>query len=136
MEKLEEFFKNRVSFSPTLNQPFPTFFSEKNFNPEDYSIDFLKENTKSICYYLFSALNIVWFRAKIYLQEIEEYAELSIQSEKITEIQHTLIFASDCFLWKIEHCFNEVKTKFCHQMSTKPFHIMLIPDGNSFFLEM
>ena len=52
------------------------------FNPEDYSIDFLKEKTKSICYYLFSALNIVWFRAEIYLQEIEEYAELSIQSEK------------------------------------------------------
>ena len=82
MEKLEEFFKNRVSFTPNLNQPFPTFFSEKKINPEDYSIDFSKEETKSICYYLFSALNIVWFRAKIYLQEIEEYAELSIQSEK------------------------------------------------------
>ena len=105
---------------------------KKIFNPEDYSIDFLKEKTKSFCYYLFSALNIAWFSAEIYLQEIEEYAELSIQSEKITEIQHTLIFASDCFLWKIEHCFNKVKTKFCHQMPTKPFHIMIIPDDNSF----
>ena len=81
---------------------------------------------------MFSALNIVWFHAEIFLQEIEEYAELSIQSEKITEIQHTLIFASDCFLWKIEHCSNKVKTKFCHQMPTTPFHIMIIPDGNSF----
>ena len=52
--------------------------------------------------------------------------------KKITEIQHTLIFASDCFLWKIEHCFNVVKTKFCRQMPTKPFHIMIIPDDNSF----
>ena len=134
MKHQKIFFKNRVSFTPNFNQPLPTFFSEKMFNPEDYSIDFLKEKTKSICYYLYSALGIVWFRAEIYLQEIEEYAEVSIQSEKITEIQHTLFFGSDCFLWKIEHCLNEVKTKFCHQMHTKPFRIMIIPanslDGN------
>ena len=71
---------------------------------------------------------------KSILQEIEEYAEVSIQSEKITEIQHTLFFGSDCFLWKIKHCLNEVKTKFCHEMPTKPFRIMIIPanslDGN------
>ena len=46
MEKLEEFFKNRVSFPPNLNQPFPTFFSEKIFNQEDYSVDFLKEKNQ------------------------------------------------------------------------------------------
>ena len=94
---MKNFFKNRVSFISNLNQPLPTFFSEKIFNPEDYSMDFLKEKNKSFCYYLFSALNIVWFRAEICLQETEEYAELSIQSEKLIEIQHTLIFASDFF---------------------------------------
>ena len=46
METLEEFFKNRVSFTPNLNQSLPTFFSENIFNPEDYSIDFLKEKNQ------------------------------------------------------------------------------------------
>ena len=121
MNTIEEFFKNRAYFTSNLKQPLPTFFSEKNFNPEDYSIDFLKEKTRSICYYLYSALGMVWFSAEIYLQEIEEYAEVSIQSKKITEIQHTLIFGSDCFLWKIEHIFNEVKKKIAIKCLLNPF---------------
>ena len=86
----------------------------------------------------------MFFHVKIYLQEvengeinfeeIEDYIDITIQHKKIITIEHTLLFGSDCFLWKIEHCFNEVKTKFCHQMPTKPFRIIIIPanslDGN------
>ena len=31
MKTIEEFFKNRFSFTPNLNQSIPSFFSEKNF---------------------------------------------------------------------------------------------------------
>ena len=61
METLEEFFKNRALFTSNLNQPLPTFFSENIYNPEDYSLDFLKEKTKSMCYYLYSALGMLFF---------------------------------------------------------------------------
>ena len=80
---------------------------------------------------MYSALGIVWYRADICLQENEEYSVGSIQFKKIAEIHHSLILGSDCFLWKFEYSFNSVKSKFCYQMPSKPFHIMIVT-ANSF----
>ena len=100
----------------------PTLSREKSFNQEDYSIDFLKEKNKPICYYLFSYLNITWYKVKIYLHENGG------RLQKIIEIDYTTIFGGDCyFLRKIDRCFDEMKTDFCYQIPTKPFRIMIVP---------
>ena len=130
METIEEFFKNRVSFTPNSNQPIPTFFSENCLKPEDYSIDLLKEKTKSFCYYLYSVLNIDRYINEIHLQEDEEFADLSIQSEKIVEIDCPIL-EGNRFLWTFEDCFNHVKAKFCHQIPSKPFEIKIMISVNS-----
>ena len=140
MKTLEEFFKNRVLFTANSHQPVPTFFSENIYNPEDYSLDFLKEKTKSICYYLYSAFDMVFFNVEIYLQEvgngginfeeIEDCIDITIQSKKIITIGHALFFY-ECFLWKIDYCFKKEKKIFCHKIPTKPFRIMIIPTYSS-----
>ena len=59
MKSIEEFFKNRISFISHSDKPIPyawTYTSKNVFNPEDYSIDFLKEKVKPLCYYLYSNL--------------------------------------------------------------------------------
>ena len=45
MDVLEEFFKNRIFFTPYLNEMsiHRFYISENVFNPEDYTLDFLKE---------------------------------------------------------------------------------------------
>ena len=58
MNIIEDFFKNRVSFTSlqAVGIDVHAFLSTCNqiFNPEDYSLDFLKEKTKSLCHYLHS----------------------------------------------------------------------------------
>ena len=49
MNSLEEFFKNRVSFTLGTSKD---IISKQTFKPEDYSLGFLKEKTKSFCYFL------------------------------------------------------------------------------------
>ena len=58
MKTLEEFFKNRALFkNVTTFNNILRFFNRKNiYNPEDYSLDLLKEKIKPFCYYLFSFL--------------------------------------------------------------------------------
>ena len=118
-EYYRRIFKNRVSFTPNSNQQIPTFFSEIFLKQENYSIDLLKEKNKSFCHYLYSVLNIDWYIIEIYLQKDEKFADLSIQSEKIVEIDCTIL-EGNRFLWTFEDCFNRVKSKFCHQMPSKP----------------
>ena len=65
----------------------PKFSSKKIFNPEDYSIDFLKEKTKPICYYLFSYLNIIWYKFEICLHENGRDG-IGGKVKKITEINY------------------------------------------------
>ena len=140
METLEEFFKNRALFTANSCQLVPTFFSENIYNPEDYSLDFLKEKTKSICYYLYRAFGLGFFDVKIYLEEvendeinfeeIEDVIDITIQSKKIITMEHTSFFY-EWFLWKIDHCFKKEKKIFCHKIPTKPFRIMIIPTYRS-----
>ena len=56
MKTLEIFFKNRPFFKNVARDFNILRFSdmENNYNPEDYSLDFLKEKVKPFCYYLFS----------------------------------------------------------------------------------
>ena len=56
MKTLENFFKNRALFKNVTKFDNILTFSnrENNYNPEDYSLDFLKEKVKPFCYYLFS----------------------------------------------------------------------------------
>ena len=56
MNIIEDFFKNRVSFTSrqAVGIEVDAFVSNQIFNPEDYSLDFLKEKTKSLCHYLHS----------------------------------------------------------------------------------
>ena len=58
MKTLEEFFKNRALFkNVTTFNNILRFSNRKNiYNPEDYSLDFLKEKVKPCCYCLFSFL--------------------------------------------------------------------------------
>ena len=49
MNIIEEFLKNRVSFISDLSEG---IVSKQTFKPEDYSLDFLKEKIKSLCYFL------------------------------------------------------------------------------------
>ena len=51
MKTLEDFFKNRVSF---ISDPSEGIVSKQTFKPKDYSLDFLKEKIKSLCYFLVS----------------------------------------------------------------------------------
>ena len=124
MEKTEEFFKNKTVFTPSpYYDPLPKFSSKKFFNPEDYSIDFLKEKkTKPICYYLFSYLNIIWYKFEICLHENGKDG-IGGKVKKVTEIN----YGGDLFLWKIDRCFDEMKADFCYQIPTKPFRIMIVP---------
>ena len=54
MNIIEDFFKNRVSFTSRqgVGIEVHTFLSNQIFNQEDYSLEFLKEKTKSLCHYL------------------------------------------------------------------------------------
>ena len=56
MNIIEDFFKNRISFTSrqAVGIEVHVFVSNQIFNPEDYSLDFLKEKTKSLCHFLHS----------------------------------------------------------------------------------
>ena len=51
MEKIEEFFKNRVSFEKE-DYGIKVFYSKQFYTPEEYSLGFLKEKIKPFCYYM------------------------------------------------------------------------------------
>ena len=77
MEKLEEFFKNRASFNRSeLNfsslSSMLNFTTKNIYNPEDYSLDFLKEKIKPLCYYLYSFLKEPRvIKIRMYLDDLE-----------------------------------------------------------------
>ena len=71
MNTIEEFFKNRVLF-----KEYGLYISDTVFKQEDYSLDFLKEKIKPLCYYLFSSLggnSGNWKYFSIFLCETETH---------------------------------------------------------------
>ena len=72
METLEEFFKNRISFTTNKNHDpkgkTKTKYGSNVFKPEDYNINFLRKIIP-FCYYIFSGLGankcIKWERFKL-----------------------------------------------------------------------
>ena len=93
---------------------------KKIYNPEEYSIDFLKEKIKPFCYYLYSCVGNRHFHVKIFLiGNTDDFPPI----EDIVEIRRH----SPCtFLWIIETFFDAMKAKFCYQMPNTPFRIMIV----------
>ena len=123
MNTIEEFFKNRVSFTA---DPLEGIVSKQIFNPEGYSLDFLKEKTKSICYFL---QNISFNDANfIYIFIAEKYEDEVLPGELLDE--HEIIETHCCrdfFTKHFENCFENQKTRFLYKIPTKPFHIVIRP---------
>ena len=126
METIEEFFKNRASFnrreinfsslSSILN------FTTKNiYNPEDYSLDFLKEKVKPLCYYLYSFLKeprVILIR--IWLDYLDDKGRHWYSDKTVMRV---LFHSNNDSLRDIEEHFNDEKKYFCHKVPTKPFSI-------------
>ena len=108
-----------------LNQ-LPLLFSSKNINnPEDYSLDFLKEKIKPFCYYLYSFLGEpILLTTRIFLEDDSR----QYWWEQIVEMQH-LYGTNNSFLQRIEKLFFNKKTDFRYKMPTEPFSIIIIIEG-------
>ena len=131
MKSIEEFFKNRISFISHLDQPIPyacTYISKNVFNPEHYSIDFLKK-VKPFCYYLYSNLDQKygnWHTIEFFLISVEdEYSGLFVRTERIIQIFDNANWGEDDFLSDVDQTFDDVKTKFCSKIPLQPFKIMV-----------
>ena len=107
-------------FTINSNRTIGSFSSKNIYNPEDYSLDFLKEKIKPLCYYLYSVVGTRFFHVMIYLVEITD--DFPIEQIMLIQFRPPI----SCFLQKIERYFNGKKTKFCHLMPSKPFRIMVI----------
>ena len=126
MNTIEEFFTNRLLF-----KDYGMYISDTVFKPEDYSLDFLKEKIKPLCYYLISSLGGGfgnWEYLTIILCETEtrrakdmikfynsnDYTPMSAES-----IGFNFVFLSSEF----DRYFNWEKSQFCHLVPTNPFTI-------------
>ena len=126
MNTIEEVFKNRVLF-----KEYGLYISDTVFKPEDYSLDFLKEKIKPLCYYSFSSLggnSGNWKYFSIFLSETETqhvkdiiifynhnvYTPMSAESAEFDYIFLSLEFDGN-FNWK--------KSQFCQKVPTNPFTI-------------
>ena len=126
MKTLEEVIKNKASFVVVSEEGKR---SKQVFKPEDYSIDFLKEKTKTILYFsychFFSSINLSYYKVKIYLHENGENGGGG-RLEKIIEMDSIRPdFVNSCYLWCIDQQFDYIKRDFCHQILTEPFRIYI-----------
>ena len=106
---------------------------ENIYNPEDYSLDFLKEKVKPFCYYLFSFLaepRPLIFRISV--NKLENSNGL-LFCKKITIVEIEYLDIRNSFLQEIEECFNEQKTNFCHKIPSEPFFISIEEVGTIIF---
>ena len=125
MEKIEQFFKNRASFNKTeihfsSLSPILRFTTKNIYNSEDYSLDFLKEKIKPLCYYLYSFLKeprII--KIRIWLEHLDDNGRQWYGN--ITKF-HFLDLDKE-FLQEIEAYLDGEKTYFIHKIPTKPFRI-------------
>ena len=124
METLEDFFKNRALFLNLGIIHNQLRFYSKKYNPEDYNLDFLKEKIEPLCYYLDNFFIASSLHFCIYLGGIEEIEPEENMKERIMDMQFYPF--DNRFFQEFEECFNHVKSKFCYQMPSKPFRIILI----------
>ena len=126
MKTLEEVIENKASF---VADPSEGIVSKQTFKPEDYSLDFLKEKIKSLCYFLVSiSINNPSF-IYIYIGEKCEYeykgnTHVYLSSKKVTYMHCDI----DSFMKIFEDCFEDQKTYFLYKIPTKPFHIIVKPE--------
>ena len=105
MENTKDFFKNTALFTTNSNRVIGSFSSKNIYAPEEYSLDFLKEKIKPLCYCLYSVVGTRFFHVVIFLMEITD----DFPIEKIMEIQFRPPII-DRFLQRFEQYFNEEKT--------------------------
>ena len=127
MERIEKFFKDRIMF--TRGRDWQEYFISKNvFNQEDYSIDFLKEKVKPLCYYLYSKLgqkngNWLIFQISLSCQNVD--TNFFIQAGQIKRFYKTEVWEEDKFLSSFERNVDKVKTEFSSLIPLKPFKIIV-----------
>ena len=113
----------------TRDRDWQEYFISKNvFNPEDYSIDFLKKKVKPLCYYLYSNLGQIngnWLIAQIALSRENVDTNFFIQARKIKRFYKTEVWEEDKFLSSFERIFDEVKTGFSSLIPLQPFKIIV-----------
>ena len=114
MNVIEEFFKNRVSFT-TAPHAYP-YTSINSFKPD--------------CYYLYSTLDEKkkkknWHNIEILICAAELIDGMFYDVEKITLLTNSASWDKDIFLWNFEHMFDSVKSKFCYASPSKPFEFYL-----------
>ena len=141
METLEEFFKNRVSFVPHsyfplfVNHPIPYsvhYTSINIFEPEEYSLDFVKEKKiKPFLLYLYSALykkNRDWQYISINFCNIDVPPHSSFlhwHIHGITMFYNVYLNDESEFLTFVDMKFNEEKESFSRTIPLQPFKIMI-----------
>ena len=115
-------FKNITTFENILS-----FSTRENiYNPEDYSLDFLKEKVKPFCYYLFSFLGEPRpLFVKICVNDLENSNRSFFNCGKIIIVEVECLDIRDSFLQEIEECFNKQETNFYHKIPSKPFSISI-----------
>ena len=136
MKTLENFFKNRALFkNVVIFDDILSFYTRENiYNPEDYSLNFLKEKVKPFCYYLFSFLGESNpFIVRICVNDLENSNRPGVNCERIIIVNIRYLDIRDSFLQEIEECFNEQKTNFCHKIPSKPFSISIEEIGTVLF---
>ena len=126
MNTLEEFFKNRISF---YKHPSEGFISKQALNPEDYSLDFLKEKIKSVCYFLVSLSHLEYFSFEIALIDKNKYEENTmyywLDSERIISMN----IKKDDFNEIFNRSFEGEKNSLIYIKPNRPFHIIISPKG-------
>ena len=112
-----------------ISDPSEGIVSKQTFKPGDYSLDFLKEKIKSLCYFLVSISidNPTFIYIHIGEYEYDEYegnANEYLFSLKITYMHCDI----NSFMEIFEDCYEDKKTRFLYKIPTKPFHIIVKPE--------
>ena len=146
METLEEFFKNRISFTTNKNQDpegkTRTKYGSKVFKPEDYDIDFLRKIIP-FCYHILSGLGankckyFKWESFKLEIVLFVKKANKDAENDEDDEndeyyyfntrsIIYNTILIDDCrFLLSVNSIIDNLKSEGYHLIPSKPFWFQL-----------